>query len=163
MRKASVYVETSIVSYLSARLSRDLFLAACQQVTFDWWENKGSQYDLFTSELVVTEAKAGNPDAAAKRLRFLRELPELKITETAKLLAKALVKQSALPNKAQVDALHISIAAIHRIDYLLTWNCRHIDNPATKPIMRRVCDNEGYSCPEICTPIEMMEVGGNGK
>jgi len=159
MRKPNVYIETSIVSYLSARLSRDLFVAACQQVTTDWWEDMRSGYDLFTSELAVSEAKAGNPDAAAKRLDLLQKLHELKITESAKFLAAALIKQSALPQKAQVDALHISIAAVHNIDYLLTWNCRHIDNPATKPIMRIVCSNEGYSCPEICTPIEIMEIG----
>ena len=110
---------------------------------------------------MVSEAKAGNPDTAAKRLELLRTLPELKITESAKLLAAALIKQSALPNKAQIDALHISIAAVHNIDYLLTWNCRHINNPATKPIMRMVYTNEGYSCPEICTPIEFMEMGKN--
>ena len=161
MRKPNVYIATSFVSYLSARLSRDLFVAACQQVTSDWWEDKRTGYDLFASELVVSEAKAGNPDAAAKRLELLRKLPELKITESVKLLAAALITQGAFPNKAQIDALHISIAAVHNIDYLLTWNCRHIDNPATKPIMRMVCTNEGYTCPEICTPIEIMEMGKN--
>lgn len=110
---------------------------------------------------MVSEARAGNPDSAAKRLELLRKLPELKIIESAQLLAAILITQGALPNKAQIDALHISIAAVHNIDYLLTWNCRHIDNPATKPIMRMVCTKEGYTCPEICTPIEIMEMEKN--
>ena len=161
MDRSSVYLETSILSYLAARPSRDLLTAACQQVTADWWESKRRRYALFTSELVIAEAKAGDAHAAQSRLKLLREVPELKITEEVRRLAGALIAQGALPTKAQADALHIAVAAVHHIDYLLTWNCRHIDNPVTKPIVRTVCSSEGTSCPEICTPIEIMEIGEN--
>ncbi|MBF0103436.1 MAG: type II toxin-antitoxin system VapC family toxin [Desulfobacterales bacterium] len=163
MEKFSVYIETSIVSYLAAKPSRDLLIAGCQQITAQWWEDRRKQYDLFTSELVVAEAKAGNPDAAAKRLKLLREISELKITDDIRRLAATLILQGALPDKAQADALHIAIATFHGIDYIVTWNCRHIDNPAMKPLIRKVCAMEGYSCPEICTPIEIMEVNENEK
>ncbi|MBI2266059.1 MAG: type II toxin-antitoxin system VapC family toxin [Armatimonadetes bacterium] len=161
MEKLSIYIETSIVSYLAAKPSRDLFAAACQQITVEWWEDRRNDYDLFTSELVVAEARAGDPDISAKRLVFLRGVSELKITGAVSQLATALVSQGALPGKAQADALHIAIAAVHEMDYLLTWNCRHIDNPAMKPLVRKVCSAKGYSCPEICTPIEIMEVTEN--
>jgi len=138
-----------------------LLTAACQQITAEWWEDKRNTYDLFTSELVVAESRAGDQDIVAKRLRLLQGISELKITDDVRQLAAALVAQGALPGKAQADALHIATAAVHRIDYLLTWNCRHIDNPATKPSVRRVCSSEGYLCPEICTPIEIMEVSEN--
>ncbi len=158
MEKFSVYIETSIISYLAAKPSRDLLTAACQQITAEWWEDKRNEYNLFTSELVVAEAKTGDQDAAAKRLKLLRGVSELKITDDVRQIAATLVTQGALPGKAQADALHIAIAAVHGMDYLLTWNCRHIDNPATKPLVRKVCSEEGYLCPEICTPIEIMEV-----
>ncbi len=163
MEKFSVYIETSIVSYLAAKPSRDLLVAACQQITAQWWEDKRNEYDLFTSELVVAEARAGDPDAAAKRLELLRGVSELKITDDVRQIATTLVVQGALPDKAQADALHIATATVHGINYLLTWNCRHIDNPAMKPLVRKVCSAEGYLCPEICTPIEIMEVSENEK
>ncbi len=163
MERLSVYIETSIISYLAAKTSRDLFTAACQQITTEWWEDKRNIYDLFISELVIAEAKAGDQDVAAKRLRLLRGIPELKITDGVRQLAATFVAQGALPGKAQADALHIATATVHGTDYLLTWNCRHINNPATKPLVRSVCSAEGYLCPEICTPIEFMEVSENGE
>ncbi|MBI4726385.1 type II toxin-antitoxin system VapC family toxin [candidate division TA06 bacterium] len=163
MEKISVYIETSIISYLAAKPSRDLLTAGCQQITAQWWKNKRNEYDLFISELVIAEARAGLPDEAAKRLELLRGISELKITGDVRQIAATLVAQGALPGKAQADALHIATAAVHGIDYLLTWNCRHIDNPATKPLVRRVCSTEGYLCPEICTPIEIMEASENEK
>jgi predicted nucleic acid-binding protein len=153
----SVYLETSIVSYLAARPSRDLLIAACQQATRDWWQRHRLQYDLYTSPLVVNEAGTGDPEASQKRLDYLRTIPELRITDEVRDLAKALVEEGALPDGAQADALHIAAAAVHRMDLLLTWNCRHIDNPVTKPLVRAVCAASGYACPEICTPIEMLE------
>jgi predicted nucleic acid-binding protein len=155
--KASVYIETSILSFLASRPSRDLIAAACQQMTAEWWEMRRHQYELFTSELVIAEAKAGDQDAAIKRLELLRGIPELSVTDGVKHLAASFLESGALPGRAQADALHIAVAAVHRVNYLLTWNCRHIDNPSTKPAVRAVCAREGYTCPEICTPVEMME------
>jgi predicted nucleic acid-binding protein len=153
----TMYIETSIVSYLAGKPSHDLLVAAWQQSTRDWWEGHRSRFRLHISELVIAEAKRGDSEVARKRLDYLKGIPELHITSEARDLAKALVEQGALPQKAQADALHIAVAAVHHTDLLLTWNCRHIDNPVTKPVVRSVCAAIGFPCPEICTPIQLLE------
>jgi len=159
MNKPSVYLETTIVSYLAARPSPSLLAAAYQQITTDWWEKRRSGFDLFTSEIVMLEARSGDPDAGARRLAILEGVAELVLTDRAKRLARMFLSERAVPRKAQADALHIAAAAVHGMDYLLTWNCRHINNPEIKPAIRRVCESMGVLCPEICTPIEIMEIG----
>ena len=161
MNGKTLYVETSIVSSLAGRASRDLLIAACQQATRDWWQDQRERYELFTSQLVVAEAAAGDPESAKRRLAYLEGIPELLVTTEVRDLARALVTQGALPPKAEADALDIAVAAVHRMDLLLTWNCRHIDNPSTKPMVRSVCLSAGYSCPEICTPIEILEAASD--
>ena len=153
----TVYIETSIVSYLAGKPSHDLLIAAWQQSTRDWWDEHRSQFKLYASQLVIAEAARGEPDIARKRLEYLRGIPELHVTPESRDVAKALVEQGALPHKAEADALHIAIAAVHHMDLLLTWNCRHIDNPVTKPIVRSVCAVIGFPCPEMCTPIQLLE------
>ena len=153
----TLYIETSVVSYLAGRPSHDLLIAACQQSTRDWWEGHRSRFSLHTSELVVAEARRGDAGIAAKRLDYLRGIPELRVTPESRDVAKVLVEQGALPRKAQADALHIAIGAVHHMDLLLTWNCRHIDNPVTKPLVRSICATLGFPCPEICTPIQLLE------
>jgi predicted nucleic acid-binding protein len=162
-KKPSCYIETSIISYLAARPSQNLLTAACQQVTEQWWEVSRRLFDIFTSELVASESRRGDKITAQKRLDLLRDIPELRITEEAKNLARSLIKNGVLPSSAGADALHIAVATVHKIEYLLTWNCRHIDNPTTKPIVRDICISEGYICPEICTPLEILEFGGYEK
>lgn len=162
-KKLSCYIETSIISYLAARPSPNLLMAACQQVTEQWWEVSHGLFEVFTSELVLTEARQGDKITAQRRLVLLRGIPELRMTEEAKKLARSLVKKGALPTSAGADALHIAIATVHQIEYLLTWNCRHIDNPTTKPLVRDICDLEGYICPEVCTPMEIMEISDHEK
>lgn len=152
----SVYVETSIISYLTARPSRDLLAAAHQQVTRAWWDEHRNRFELFVSPLVEVEAKRGDPDAARRRMEALGNLPVLEVVDQAYDLASALISGGALPAVAQDDATHIALAAVHNMDYLLTWNCRHIDNAETKPIVRSLCAALGYACPEICTPEELM-------
>lgn len=152
----TVYVETSILSYLTARPSRDLLAAAHQQVTRDWWEGQRARFEVFISPLVEQEARRGDPAAAERRIEALHGLAMLEIVEDAYDLAAALLSDGALPPSAEDDAAHIALAAVHGIDYLLTWNCRHIDNAETKPIMRSICAARGYTCPEICTPEELM-------
>lgn len=152
----SVYIETSIVSYLAARPSRDLRSAAWQQTTAQWWEQERPKYELFISELVLAEARAGDADAAARRLAVLDTLPLLSVTDDAKEMAGRLMAGSGIPPHAEADALHIAVASVHGMDYLLTWNCRHIDNAATKPVIRSICAVSGYMCPEICTPLELL-------
>jgi predicted nucleic acid-binding protein len=159
----TIYVETSVISYLASKQSRDYLVAACQKATHDWWIHHRRGYELYTSELVVVEARRGAPEASEKRLSYLKGILELRITSETRDMASALVEEGALPKKAEADALHIAVAAVHHIDLLLTWNCRHIDNPSTKPIVRSVCTTQGYRCPEICTPIELLEAMNDEK
>lgn len=152
----TVYIETSIPSYLTARPNRDVRAAAWQQLTSQWWEQERPKYELFTSELVLAEAGAGDPGAAQQRLDSLQGIRELAISDEAKLLAARLVADGGIPLHAEADALHVATASVHGMDYLLTWNCRHIDNAATKPVVRSICAVAGYTCPEICTPLELL-------
>ncbi len=157
MANEAVYIETSLVSYLVARPSRDLIRAARQQLTIDWWENERAKFDLFVSDTVLQEARAGNQTEAAKRLAALAGIPLLQITNEAVLLAAELVKKHALPVKAAQDALHIAIACVNGMDYLLTWNCKHIANAQMRSKIEQTCRSAGYEPPVICTPEEMGE------
>ena len=151
---STVYVETTIISYLTARPSRDVVLAAHQALTRDWWRGRGS-YELRVSQLVLDEAAAGDPLLRARRLRALRGISVLSLTDSAIRLAKELVRQGALPEKATVDAFHIGIAAAHRVAYLLTWNCKHLANATMRGTIEAVCRSEGLRPPIICTPEEL--------
>ncbi|HEX8276921.1 MAG TPA: type II toxin-antitoxin system VapC family toxin [Longimicrobiaceae bacterium] len=153
---ARVYVETSIVSYLTARPSRDLIVAGHQQVTHEWWRSQRSRFHLFASQLVIREASGGDPEAARARLRALDDLPLLEILPAAVTLSQALLTQGALPRKATADALHIAVAAAHGIEYLLTWNCKHIANAEMRPLIERTCRVHGVEPPVLCTPEELM-------
>jgi len=128
-----------------------------RQITVEWWSKQSSSYQLFASPLVVNEASAGDSSAAEKRLSALKDIPLLEISKSSIKLAQLLMKSKAVPIEAQEDALHIAIAAMYSIDYLLTWNCRHIDNAVRKPLIRHLCAEFGYPCAEICTPEELME------
>ncbi len=159
MIKNTVYLETSVISYLTSRPSPALVTAAHQQVTRDWWERRRSAFDAFISPLVIDECSKGDESAIRARLEKLADIPVLEFTEAARDLIDKLVDEKAIPVKAIDDAGHVAIAATHRIDYLLTWNCRHLDNAEIKPLIRAVCSKHGYICPEICTPEELMGVG----
>ena len=153
---SSVYIETSIISYLTARVSRDLIVAGHQQMTEEWWSVQRNRFELWASELVVEEASAGDASAAAERLKVLNTIEMLDITEEAGFLATALIERGSLPTKASADALHIAIAAVHNVDYLLTWNCKHIANAEIRPVIESVCRNMGFIPPILCTPEELM-------
>ncbi len=152
----TVYIETSIPSYLTAKPSRDVRATAWQQLTAQWWEQEKPKYELFTSELVLAEAGAGDTVAAQRRLDSLEDIRELAVSDEAKMLARRIVADGGVPAHAEADALHVAIAAVHAVDYFLTWNCRHINNAVTKPIIRSTCAVAGFSCPEICTPLELL-------
>ncbi len=152
----TVYIETTIVSYLTARPARDLLAAAWQNATSQWWERQRSRFELVTSQLVVDESKEGHPEAARRRLDALAGIPQLLMPDPVTDLALALLAEGALPQKAIDDALHVAVCAYHGVAYLLTLNCRHIDNAEMKPLIRSVCAIHGYTCPEICTPLELM-------
>jgi predicted nucleic acid-binding protein len=152
----TVYIETSVISYLTSRPSGDVRVAAWQVITTQWWEQERSKYELFTSELAIAEAGGGDESAARKRLDRLKDIPALAIDDATRQLAARLIENGGVPSDAQADALHIATASVHGLDYLLTWNCRHIDNAATKPLIRSICAIVGYPCPEICTPLELL-------
>ncbi|MCX5977573.1 MAG: type II toxin-antitoxin system VapC family toxin [Coprothermobacterota bacterium] len=126
--KKHVYVDTSIISYLTARPSRNILAAAWQQVTEEWWDTQRRRFDLFTSEVVLAEAGQGDPDAAQRRIERLRDVPGLAVTKSVAALARKLLEEGALPREATDDAMHVAIAAVHGVDYLLTLNCCHLDN-----------------------------------
>ncbi len=153
-----VYLETTFASYLTARPSRDLIIAAHQQITHDWWDYRRKDYELCVSQLVLREAGDGDPQAAQERLDVLATMTLLEIPENAVTLAEELVRAGALPAKAENDALHIAIAATHGVPYLLTWNCRHMANAAIRGQIETICARKGYKAPAICTPEELMEV-----
>lgn len=152
-----VYIETTFISYLTARPSRDVVLAGHQQTTHEWWDNQRASYELCVSQLVLQEAGAGDPEAARERLEVVQTMTFLETTTAALALAKELVQTGALPAKAADDSLHIAIAATQGVPYLLTWNCRHMANAAMRPLIESVCARQGLKAPIICTPEELME------
>ena len=156
-RPSSVYIETTIVSYLAARSSRDLRVAAHQEITLDWWTRRRHQFKLYVSQLVVDEAERGDPVVATRRVGQLAGIPKLALTRGALVLAQRFVSQSAIPREASEDALHIAIAAVHGVDYLLTWNCRHIANATIRTRIQELSLDSGYEAPVICTPEELLE------
>ena len=154
--KAKVYLETTIVSYLTARPSRDVVMAAMIQQTNDWWTQQREKFDLFVAEPVFREAAKGDPEAARRRTEVLRKLELLPATEQSLRLAQSFLTHFAMPAKAADDALHVAIAASHGLGYLLTWNCRHIANVTMRPKLEALCLLENLRCPLICTPPELM-------
>jgi predicted nucleic acid-binding protein len=152
--KSRVYLETTIPSYLTAWPSRDLVRAAHQQITREWWQRR-KEYELFVSQLVIRECQAGDREAAEARLEALEGLALLAQVEEAESLARALLDRVPLPDRATADALHIATAAVHGMDYLLTWNCTHIANAALRGRIEAVCREAGFEPPAICTPEEL--------
>jgi hypothetical protein len=154
--RPSVYIETSIVSYLVARSSRDPLMAERQRQTREWWDARRSEYRLFSSELVHQEAGFGEAAMARKRIALIDTLSLLRSGPEAERLAAALIQRGPLPAKARSDASHISLATVGLIDYLLTWNCKHIANPKMFRTITRVCWGLGYAPPVLCTPDELL-------
>ncbi len=152
-----VYLETSIVSYLTARPSRDLVAAARKQITLEWWARHRERFVLYVSGLVLKEASLGDPSAAEARLAATADLPQLPASVEAETLARTLLARGILPAKAQDDAAHIAIATVHGMDFLLTWNFRHIANAERREAVAAICRGAGYAPPVICTPEELED------
>jgi predicted nucleic acid-binding protein len=155
---ASVYIESSIISYLTSRPSRDLVTAGRQAITSEWWLKSKKEYEVYISALVEEEIAGGGPMAAAKRLESVADIPSILITSEAQSLAEALVASKAVPDNSVRDALHISIAATQGIEYLLTWNFKHINNAETKALIARVVEGDGWACPVLCSPEELGSI-----
>jgi hypothetical protein len=152
---ATVYIETSIVGYLTARSRNDVIFQARQELTRSWWASSREDYDLVASQLVLDEAGAGDADAAAERLQLLLGIPLLASADPqVDLLADALLAAHLIPDRARSDAVHMAIATVHRVDYLMTWNCKHLANAATLPAVYRLLSDRGYTPPLIATPEE---------
>ena len=154
--KAKVYVETTIISYVAASPSRDLVVAAHQQITREWWERR-DRFELFVSQAVVEEAARGDVAAAARRAALLSRIPVLELRAEVHDFANRLLRTRIVPAKASMDALHIAVAVVNRVDYLVTWNCVHIANAAIRVKIDRECQSAGLHAPVICTPEELME------
>jgi len=154
--KSRLYLETTIPSYLTSRPSRDLIVAGHQQLTREWWERRRGAFQLYLSQLVIDEVSAGDPAAARERLKILRELPLLEITPEVTELASGILASGKIPRKAAADAAHIAIAAVHGMDFLVTWNCVHIANATNARALALICRDHGFDCPVICTPQELM-------
>ena len=155
--KPRVYVETSIVSYLTARPARDIVIAGRQQSTRDWWATASSRFELVISQLVREEAGVGDPDAATARLAALALLTRLAFPKEALELAQRLVDAGAVPRRAAQDAAHVAIAAVHGVEFLVTWNFRHIANATARRRVEAVCRDSGIDPPVLCTPEELTE------
>ena len=158
--KPRIYIETSVVSYLTARPARDVTLASHQAFTRDLWDRLG-EFDVYISELVITEASAGDTGAAAARLAAIESFDEIGIDDAIRELADTLIREKAIPANQPEDALHLAVAAGNGMDIVVTWNFKHLNNPFTRMIARQVVENAGYACPEMCSPEELLQ-GGDG-
>ena len=150
-----VYVETSVVSYLAARPSRNLVVAGQQQVTRDWWEQR-ARFELFVSDAVIAEVSRSDSSAVQQRLALLDSVAVLTARVEAEALAASFITEAALPSKAAIDAVHVALAAVHGMDFLLTWNCTHIANAVIRPQLEVLCWRAGHRPPVICTPLELL-------
>jgi hypothetical protein len=152
--RPKIYLETTIASYLTARTSRNILVAAHQQITRRWWRRR-NRFELFVSQAVLQEAARGDAVVAARRLAAMEGLPVLAVGSAATELSERLVRSCALPPKAQMDAVHIAVSVLNGMDYLLTWNCTHIANATLRGKIEETCRDEGLQAPIICTPEEL--------
>ena len=157
VKKPAVYIETTVVSYLTARPSRDLVVMAHQQVTREWWENTLPRCDAYVSPVVIEEAGRGDPAAAALRLKSIDGFPVLDVNEIAHALADEYFTHTRIPEKARADAFHLSLATVHGMDYLVSWNFTHILGASVRAVVQDINLSRGFRTPVICTPEEAME------
>jgi len=152
-----VYIETTVASYFTARPSRDVMVAGHQEATRELWPKFGSEYEAYVSALVYEEAGSGDPDQARMRLAAMKPFRMLDIDEEARTLAEKIIAGRGIPEEFPEDALHIAVAAVNGVDVLVTWNFALMNNAFTRIMVRKIVENEGYLCPEICSPEELLE------
>lgn len=157
LAKPRVYIETTVISYLTARPCNDLIRTAHQEITRQWWQDARPGFDLFVSGIVANEIAGGDAGAARARLDAIHDIPRLETTEEAIILADKLILALRLPARVAADAFHIATATVHGMDYLLSWNCTHIANAKLSHTAHAVCIGAGYRPPIICTPQELPE------
>ncbi|HEV7279829.1 MAG TPA: type II toxin-antitoxin system VapC family toxin [Pirellulaceae bacterium] len=152
-----VYLETTVIGNLTGRLHPDPRVSIRQEITREWWSIAPQRYQLVTSQLAHTECGAGDAQAASERLRAIAELELLEITPAARELATSFIRLHAVPRSQPRDALHLAIVAVHGIEFLATWNFKHILNPHTQAKIEKTCRDSGYLPPVICTPEQLWE------
>lgn len=157
MTQQSVYIETSVISYLTARPSRNITDLSRQQITCEWWENILPHFDPFVSPIVLEEASKGDPSAAALRLERISQFQVLEITKAVRTLAESYFSRIHLPEKARADAYHLATATFHGMDFLISWNCKHIVNAHIRRMLEELNADQGIRTPIICTPEELTE------
>ncbi|HPO14138.1 MAG TPA: type II toxin-antitoxin system VapC family toxin [Candidatus Hydrogenedentes bacterium] len=155
--KQSVYLETTIISYLTARPAQDPIVLGRQILTKEWWQKRKDAFMIVLSDLVLQEIQAGDSEAARRRLKLASGIPSLPISNESVTLAELLVNKGPIPTEYPEDALHVALCAVHDIDFLLTWNCSHLANAVLRYDLESVVSNAGFNCPVICTPEELME------
>jgi len=156
--KPSVYIETTIISYLAAKPSRDLIVVAHQQITNDWWTDVRPQVDCYVSAFVIDEASHGDATYAQKRLEEIADFTVLEVNEQVEDLARAYFAALQIPEKARIDAFHLAVAAWHKMDYVLSWNCKHIASGRVQKMLGEINARLGVHTPIVCTPEELTEV-----
>ncbi len=156
--KPSVYIETTIISYLTAKPSRDLVIAAHQQITSEWWADVRPQVDCYVSPFLIDEASRGDETYAQKRLAEIVGFTVLEVNEEIAGLAQQYFAALQIPEKAKIDAFHLAVAAWHKMDYLLSWNCKHIASGRVQKMMQKINARLQVHTPIVCTPEELMEV-----
>ena len=150
-----VYIESTIPSYLAARPSRDLVLRGQQEATRRWWQCREG-FVCYVSAIVEMEIMRGDQEAAEKRMQVIAGMPRLRISQEVQELASRILSTGLIPPKAELDASHIAIAAVHGMDLLVTWNCTHIHNVFIHRKIVTICESMDYPCPEICTPFDLV-------
>ena len=153
----TVYIETTIPSYLAAHPSSQPSIGDDQKTTHDWWENERSRFRLYTSVFTLDEAGRGDPGAAARRMAFLVSIPKLDIPSGLPPLESDIIKLFRLPPRAETDASHLALAILHRMDYLLTWNCAHLANASHQKDLMEYCNYHNLHVPIICTPESLTQ------
>lgn len=157
--KQKLYIETSVVSYMAARPSRDLLIAARQEATVEFWSKlHSSGFTEYVSTLVHQEVQQGDPEQAQKRTDVISSLIVLEIDQEAQALAEKILAAGAVPAEYPDDALHMAAAAVNGMDVLITWNFAHLNNPISRIKIRRIVEDNGYQCPEVCSPDELLEI-----
>jgi hypothetical protein len=156
MGKLKLYLETTVISVLTARKSRNVVVAASQTLTKKWWVKKRHDFELFVSDVVFREARAGDAAAAARRLKVIGGLPSLAVTDDAYRLFELLLQKGGLPTNAGDDALHLAIATVQQMDIVLTWNLRHLANPLLRRKLETICTAADFVMPLICTPMDIL-------
>ena len=156
--KQSVYIETTVVSYLAARTSRDLIVAGHQQITLEWWEQVSPKFQCYVSEVVIEESKKGDTEISKKRLELISGFQVLAVNEEIKNLASQIFEKLRIPEKSRLDSFHLATACWYKMDYLLSWNCKHIVSGTVRKLLNEINEELKIHIPVICTPEELMEV-----